>query len=117
MLGKDPDGDGIANGIEYVLGMTASSTDYLGSFGEVSATNSFSFERLASSTEDTSQVFQYSEDLINWTDVNLTENVAAQVTVTPSANDMESVTIDLDSFFSSAEKLFWRLKVDHVSTN
>jgi len=108
----DPDKDGIANLIEYVLAggdPSLSSSDILPTL-DASGTNFvFSFSRRADAT-GTTQVFQYSPDLgaTPWTDLAIPGG--AGVSVTDVEDDgIEEVVITVPK--GSNTKLFGRLQV------
>ncbi len=79
----DPDFDGIPNLVEYVIhgNPAVSSTTLLPTTTEAGDTIVFHFNRLASSAEDTTQVFQYSTDMIHWTELKITAPKDAAVTL------------------------------------
>lgn len=110
----DADGDGVANGIEYVLGMDNDLTDASSQPTLVTGSTDlvFSFNRNAGSTSDTLQFFQYSEDLQNWTDVGLTGTLPPEVSVGTTTDGLEPISITIDQSQLLEKKLFWRLKVD-----
>ncbi len=111
----DPDKDGLATIIEYVLNQDPSSID---SNDAIQITSSeqgsvFEFERLAASASDTVQTFQYSMDLSedSWVDVPLTGAIGNAVKLGPIDNNgMQKVTISMDGL-TAEEKVFGRLQV------
>ncbi len=112
---NDPDNDGIANLLEYVLnGDPTSADDDILPKLEVNEDNFiFSFTRLASSADDTSQVFQYTStiDSNDWTDLNITSPQATEVTIGNPVNGLETVTVTINTGVEIDQKLFGRLKV------
>ena len=108
----DPDGDGNPNGVEYVLGGDPQSPDSLPLVVSESGTNLlFTFDRNANSTADTSQIFQHSTDLLNWTDVNLTEPLSPDITVAAPTNGFEEIQITIDNS-SLSEEFFHRFRFE-----
>jgi len=113
----DPDGDGIPNGVEYVLNTDPSTVNGDGStrlpisFEESGNDLVFTFMRNASSIADTNQLFQYGNNFTSWTGLNLTGTIPSNISITPATNNMEEIEITLPNS-SSEQKLFWRLKVD-----
>jgi len=108
---SDPDGDGMVNGIEYVLGLDPSSSDKaLPSYALSGDDLIFTFDRNADSTTDTTQVFQYSTDLITWTDLSLTGTIDSEVNVGTATDSVETVTITIDNSSGEYSKVFWRLQ-------
>ena len=104
----DADGDGYANAMEYLFlsDPTQETPASIVHYGAWNATDgSFVLTRNALSTTDTTQVFQYSEDLENWTSVDVT-SISSDMT---DVNGMESVTIDIDDPDLAGAKLFWRV--------
>ena len=70
----------------------------------------FTFNRLAVSAQDTTQVFQYSTDLNHWTDVIITSPTDSKVTLgSTDANGVQPVTVTIPK--GSNTKIFGRLKV------
>lgn len=97
----DADGDGMANVLEYVLAGNPTIND-TAILPDVTTTGSalvFSFTRNDLSENDTTQVVQYSNDLVTWTDVPITPTgtLPAGVTVdlveAGTADDTVTVTI------------------------
>ena len=108
----DPDNDGNLNGVEYVLGGDPQSPDSLPLVvSELGTDLLFTFNRNADSTADTSQIFQHSTDLLNWTDVSLTEPVSPDITVAAPADGFEEVQITIDNS-TPFKKLFWRFRFE-----
>ncbi len=107
----DPDRDGFPNLMEYVLNghpSTFSST-ILPTISRSGNQSVFSFNRLASSTDDTTQIFQYSSDLVNWTDVRLTNPVGSGVNVgATDPNGVQSLNVTVPN--GSGAGLFGRLR-------
>jgi autotransporter-associated beta strand protein len=105
--GADPDGDGISNLMEFVLGGSpvVSSQSILPTLATVEANSVLSYTRSDESEADTTQVGQWSTDLTNWTNVTpvlVNENDAA-------ADDM-SITVPSSNAVNG--KLFLRLSVE-----
>ena len=108
----DPDGDGIANGAEYVFGGDPQSPDSFTLAVSESGTDLFfTFNRNVDSTADTSQVFQHSTDLQTWTDLNLTGTVSPNITVAPPSAGLEEIQITVDNP-STLEEFFWRFRFE-----
>ncbi|MCB1041224.1 MAG: hypothetical protein KDA94_17065, partial [Acidimicrobiales bacterium] len=109
----DPDNDGIENIIEYVLtggDPSVSTTGILPTLDASGANFVFSFTRRAASTADTTQVFQYGNDLSGWTDVPVATGTygSVVVAVTPAGDD-ENIVITVPKGVNT--ELFGRLKV------
>ena len=72
----------------------------------------FTYTRLHESTNDTTEIFEYSSDLVTWTDATIPASSgtvgAAIVTITPGGTT-DAVTVTLPT--SGAPVLFARLKV------
>ena len=110
----DPDGDGLATGLEYVLGGNPTEID-----NQVAPTVDlleesfvFTFTRRVESEGDTVQIFQYGTDLVGWDDVQVTEPRDSRVTLGDPFNGFQTVTVTISK--DSVEddtKLFGRLQV------
>ncbi|RYD48432.1 MAG: hypothetical protein EOP85_03560 [Verrucomicrobiaceae bacterium] len=108
---SDPDQDGIPNLIEYVLGGSpgSSSTAILPVMsGERDFL--FDFTRLASSSEDVSQYFQYSVNMVEWHDVEISPVTDSRVTLgAADGQGRQAVRVTVPKV--PGEKMFGRLKV------
>jgi len=109
----DPENDGIANLLEYVLlngDPSVSNPEILPTLDASGANFVFTFTRRAASTADTTQTFQYGGDLSGWTTVTLADgtNNGATVAITPSgSNEVVSVSVPK----GANTRLFGRLQV------
>lgn len=109
----DPENDGIANLVEYVLlngDSSVSNPEILPTLDASGEDFVFTFTRRADSTADTTQTFQYGNDLSGWTTVTLAEgtNNGATVSITPSgSNEQVIVSVPKDA----NTRLFGRLQV------
>ncbi len=113
--GGDPDSDGIKNLMEYMLNGNpgTSSTNILPSVNNSDPTDLiFTFTRREESAADTTQVFQYGNDLIGWTPINITGTPGAGVTLGTPALGLQLVTVKVPkSAAAPSGKLFGRLQV------
>ncbi len=112
----DPDMDGIANLLEFVLGGNplAADTSILPA-AEVTETDFvFTFNRSAASTE-TPQTFQWSTDLATWNDVTIGATSSGPdgngVTVTVAGGDPNAITVTVPRTNAADGLLFGRLRV------
>lgn len=115
--GGDPDSDGIETLLEYVLDGDpgVSDTGILPTGGPVGGDWVFNFTRREESPSDTTQVFQFTDDLLStWVDVPLDSGVPpVGITVdleTPSGG-LQDVTVTIDSSLAPDGKGFGRLSV------
>ncbi len=106
----DPDRDGIPNLFEYII----NGNPLAPSLGNIPvaliAEDSlhFTFRRRAGSAADTTQVFQYSTDFEEWSDIVIDGNSDARVTLGAADPDgMQSVTVSLPR--KGVARLFTRL--------
>ncbi|RYD20154.1 MAG: hypothetical protein EOP88_16180 [Verrucomicrobiaceae bacterium] len=109
---SDPDKDGITNLMEYVLGghPGASSTSILPTQSTDGASFVFDFTRLVSSASDVSQDFQYSTDMTEWHDVEISPATDSHVTLGETdGQGRQAVRVAVPKV--SGEKMFGRLKV------
>ena len=108
----DPDGDGIANLLEYVLkGGDPSSPDrsILPTPDASGANFIFTFTRRAASVANSTQVFQYGSDLVKWTDVPVVPGGRVAILEnTPSAG-LQQVSVTIPK--ASSNRILGRLKV------
>lgn len=115
----DPDSDGIANGLEWILGgnpMANDASTLLGSSASASSGLTFSFKRDESSLGESDVVIQYASDLVGtWTSIPITQaggtyangvTVSIDDSVTPNT---VSVSIPVSNAVNG--KLFARLRV------
>lgn len=108
----DPDRDGIPNLLEYVLSGNpgASSTPILPVQSTDGAHFLFDFTRLASSAGDVSQYFQYSSDMVEWHDVEISPATDPRVTLEAAdGQGRQAVRVIVPKV--PGEKMFGRLKV------
>ena len=107
----DDDNDGIENLLEYVLGGNplAASTNILPTATTTAENLAFSFRRSASSTSDTTQIFQYGTDLSGWADLPVVAGgmVAIQTDTPQSGTDTITITVPR----SNGTRTFGRLKI------
>jgi uncharacterized protein YjlB len=77
----DPDHDGIPNLLEYVLNGNpgTASRAILPVVSKIGDNFVFTFSRRVASAQDTTQIFQYSNDLSHWTNVIITSPTDAKV--------------------------------------
>ena len=107
-----PAHDGIPNLLKYVLNEnpSMSSTSILPRMSKVAGNFNFSFSRLAVSTQDTTQVFQYSTDLSHWTNVMITSPTDARVALgIADINGVQIVTVTIPQ--GASTKMYGRLMV------
>lgn len=104
--GSDPDGDGIANLIEYVIGgdPRVSSTQFLPQQSIVGANLVLSYQRSDDSEADTTQIGQWSTNLTDWNDI-------APVRVNENGTNPDDMTISIPLANAVDGKLFGRLVV------
>jgi autotransporter-associated beta strand protein len=104
--GGDPDGDGISNVMEYVIGgdPRVSSTSYLPGEAIVGTDLVLSYERSDASEADTTQTGQWSINLTDWNDI-------APVQVSENDADPDSMEIRIPLTNAVGGKLFGRLNV------
>jgi alpha-tubulin suppressor-like RCC1 family protein len=108
----DPDKDGIPNVLEYVLNgnPAVASTAPLPVVSENASSFEFSFSRAVASAADTTQVFQYSTDLNQWTELSLTQPTDARVTLgAEDSTGIQPVTVTIPK--QGDMPMFGRLKV------
>ena len=112
---QDPDRDGVETALEYVLnGDPSLSGDVILPTMDAAGENFvFSFMRNVDASEITTQVFEYCSDLSedDWTELNITEPKAAEVSLGLAVDGEQPVTITLDKTNEVQGRIFGRLKV------
>ncbi|MFC5050405.1 immunoglobulin-like domain-containing protein [Rubritalea spongiae] len=107
----DADADGMPNGAEFVFGGQPSVKNHWEPTMEhQGAEIVFNFERSSIANNSTLQIFQYSENLTQWTDLPLMGDVPEEVVIGAASGGAEPITIRIDNA-SIRNQLFWRLKV------
>ena len=106
---EDGDFDGISNLLEYVLGgdPQVADPDVQPHF----AGTVYRFNRRKESVNDSEQWFQYSVDLVNWTEIALSESSAPEVTIEELDGEMEEVEVSINPAWEVNGRIFSRLKV------
>ena len=110
----DPDTDGIETGMEYVLNGNpgVSDPEILPAATLTETHFVFSFTRRAESADDTIQTFQYSETLTgDWADLAITAPSAAEVSLGPIVDGLQTVTVSVPRSLATEGRLFGRLLV------
>ena len=115
-LSADPDNDGIPNGIEYILGgnpASAANAPTLPQALHSGGSFVFSFDRVVTSeTPDVALSFQYSANLMDWTDIPLDAANPPTVTITRSTDGLtDHIAVTLPAYSATTPKLYGRLKV------
>jgi autotransporter-associated beta strand protein len=107
----DPDHDGIANLMEYVLAGDPS-TPSSGILPKADLTSDnlvFTFRRSTSSAGDTIQVFQYGSNLVGWTDLPVIQSEFVSISASITEPGMDEVIITIPT--QDLPKMFGRLNV------
>lgn len=110
--GADPDADGMSNLMEFVLnGNPAALDTTIAPTLDASGANFvFSFNRRDDSeSPETMLVFQFSPDLVTWTDVAIGATSSGAVSVVENGSSPDAITVTVSK--GSNTKLFGRLKV------
>ncbi len=110
----DPDRDGVANLLEYVLNGNPGTADpaILPDLDVSGANFVFTFTRRELSANDTTQVFQYGSDLNGWTPLSITPPIAAEVALGTPSGGLQSVTVTIPKTLAGPSgKIFGRLRV------
>ena len=107
----DPDLDGIANLLEYVLGgnPSLSSTGILPAADLTNDNLVFTFHRRTFSAGDTTQIFQYGSNLTGWTDLLVIHGEFISISNNLPEPGMDEVVITIPA--PGLPKMFGRLKV------
>jgi hypothetical protein len=112
-LDSDADQDGISSLLEYTLNGNPLEADQviLPTLNALGENFVFVFTRRAESASDTTQVFQYSSNLLDWYDLKITGDRAAEVSVGDKIEDTEDVTVTVSKDIAVDGRLFGRLQV------
>jgi hypothetical protein len=107
----DPEFDGIANLLEFVLGgePLASDPSILPDLAVTPSDFVFTFTRSDESEAEAALVFQYGSSLTGWTNVTIGTVSAGQVAVTENGNAPDSVAVTIPRTNAVGGKLFGRL--------
>ncbi|MGJ8673450.1 LamG domain-containing protein [Rubritalea sp.] len=108
----DQDGDCLPTILEYVLNLdpTVDDWDCLPTMVQDGDTLTLTLTRRASSTQDTTQLFEYSTNLVDWQEIKLSGDIGSEVSIGSAVDDTEDVSILLSTDSEENGKLFWRLK-------
>lgn len=106
----DPDGDGVQNLVEYVVGGNPGASD-----AAILPTQAiegdklvFRYKRNDSSVSTTTQTVQWSPDMVNWTDIPISQNSLPPVIITPNGDLPDDVKVSITRIPGS---MYVRLKV------
>ena len=113
---EDANGDGLANGLNFVLGGNPNNVDFsiLPSGSQSAGDFSFDFKRSDDSEGITTQTFQWSTNLSNWNDVAIgaassgPDADGVTVTVAENTNNPDDVTIFVPGTNAPDGKVFGR---------
>jgi hypothetical protein len=108
--GGDPDKDGFANLLEYILGGNpgVSSASIKPTQQLVGSNVEFSFKRSDDSEADTVQTVQWSTNLVTWTDIPVNPAPAGNVAITENGTAPDDVKVTIPR--GTNTKMFVRLK-------
>jgi autotransporter-associated beta strand protein len=109
----DPDADGVANLLEYVLnGLPTTADPSILPAPSLTPTHFvFSFTRREESAATTTQVFEYGSTLGAWTPVSITAPTGPGVSLGTLAGGIRTVTVSVPRSTAIDGRLFGRLKV------
>jgi hypothetical protein len=111
----DDDNDGLANLLEYALGGDPKAPSSNITPTPTATTTGdhlvFSFQRISSTTADTTQVFQHSTNLTDWTDTPLVASSTVAIQPNTPQPGTDTITVTLPRGTNS--QIFARLKVSH----
>ena len=109
----DPDADGIANLLEYVLtGLPTTADSGILPTPSLTPTHFvFSFTQREESHSTTTQIFEYGSTLAGWTSVQITSPAGPGVSLGSPAAGLRSVSVSVPRSAATDGRLFGRLKV------
>lgn len=112
----DPEKDGIATGIEYVLnGIPTVIDQTILPVLDVAGDNFvFNFTRNVDAVSFTTQVFQYSSNLEEWTNVRISSPIDQSVRLGEVSDGLQQVTVIVSKDAAVGGKLFGRLGVELI---
>ena len=111
----DADSDGYSNAIEYLFNTDPTVYNRRAIVNNCHldrGSRRFRLNRNANSPLDTRQVLQYSEDMTNWTTVDITSSGTGVTVAEPDLLGMESVTVSVDDIDLSENTFFWRVVLE-----
>ncbi len=113
----DPDKDGLANGLEWILGgnPTASSLSVAPTLTVDASNASLTFNRLDLSKCSATLKVQWSNDLSSWTDVPVTSMTSGSVSITENGTSPDSVVVNVPVSNAVSGKLFLRLVATYTA--
>lgn len=109
----DPDSDGIANILEFVLGGNPLTGEplILPVPSQDESNFYFTFSRADESESEGALIFEYGSDLAGWTDIAIGTTSAAEVTVIENGAAPDNVIVTIPKSHAVDGKLFGRLKI------
>lgn len=110
--GGDPDKDGVANLLEYILGGNpgVSNSSIVPTGGIEGADYVVRFKRSDASESDTTQILQWGTDLDAWNDISINPSPAANVEVEENGAADDDITVTIPR--GANTKFFVRLKAN-----
>ena len=111
----DADGDGCPNVLEYMFmtDPTVKEGATVETYGGWTSTASFQLKRNPDSVVDTSQRFEYSADLLNWTSIDISTDAATEVSFGEvDENGRQAVNVTVGEVAETSTRLFWRVAVE-----